>query len=1469
MMTKLKRLIGSPVFDDAQKTQDAYLLNFVTLSYLAFLTLAVLSSTIVAPDIAASEIIIQLTQRLGILFLSNLFAQIFLRLGRVRLGSYVYVIGMTLGFVFLILFNGGVSAIAFSNSIMIIIAAGLIIGARAAFATTATITLAAFIALILEAREMLPEPLTISTSAVNWMSISFILLISTIMIALFIKGRNEASAAAEEANARLKEAGELLEQRVQERTQELALAAEIGRNVSQIRDLNKLTTTAVSLIQQRFNLYHAQLYLANAEQTKLTLFSGTGTAGKQMLASGQSLPIDSHSLNGRAASEKQAILVSDTAKSSNFKPNPLLPQTRSETAVPLIVGDTVVGVLDLQSDQPHAFTDDNLPAFVILAGQLAVAIENSNLFTKATHQAERLTALNEMSAAIATTTDINEIYKVAGKYTQKIVGGLRASLGILDPDGQTFEVLGLSGEKGAIPMNTHLPVSKTAVGLCIRESRLLINADGQPENYADAKQLAEQGLISVMNAPIVVSGKTIGAINIASNQANAFGTQEGTLMHQISSLLSGAIENRQLLTQTQEALQETNIFRQLVENAGQGIGMATLEGNILYINPMLTNMLTLDAAEEIAGEPLFQYYSEEVQAKFQQEIMPTLIQEGNWTGEVGMTINSTYLPTHENYFLLYDNTGEPFQLGAILTDISSIKESEAVILKQTEDLQTVADISNTIASTLDTSQLLQNVVEFTKSSFNLYHAHIYLRDEETDTLKLTVGAGDIGAKMVTTGHSIPYEATSLVAQAARAKQGVIVNNVATDPDFLPNDLLPDTQSEMAVPMMVGNKVIGVLDVQATTINHFSSADMNILTTLAAQIAVSLETARAFEQANEQASIIQSTPNIIATATMDGKLRFMNKAGLQRLGYDSLDEVLGQPLSIFYPPDHDMGRRKEIGKAIQQHGIWQGENRIITKSGEIFPVEQIITFIRDEQGKPKLSAVNMSDITARKQSEEAIRRNETLMRTIIDSTPDWIFVKDAQHRYQMVNKAYAETTDFEPEELIGKTILDIGLPQEIAETLLAEDNALMESGETIVVAEEELLIDGKARYQTLTKVLLRDESGQVQNMVGYAHDVTNQVLAAEEQTQLQQELEAQLERVNALQRAMTREGWQAFMTTTAGKRPFQGFAFNQEGIKTLTSQDLTNGKNKKTSSAAANGDNELITPVKIQDTTIGKLGVRNPDGTPISEEKRTLLISLTTQVAEALDRARLFEETELGRQEIEAQAAELSTVNEISELVSTQLNINDLVNAVGDRLIETFSANSVYIALVDEKTRVINFPYFTNMVDGPLNLPPRTLDDKGGFTAKIYTNKQPVIHNYDNEDIETAAKAAGAAVVDSSQESDSYIGVPMMVGEAVIGVIGINGQQDRRKYDEEDLPLLTILASTIAVAVQNAQQFEATQRRANREALVNEITQKIQRTQTVETALEIAANELGQIFQSPYVAVEINLANQQKQISNKE
>jgi GAF domain-containing protein len=125
-----------------------------------------------------------------------------------------------------------------------------------------------------------------------------------------------------------------------------------------------------------------QVYLTDPSQTNLILQSGTGSVGVELVGRGHHLLLNTASINGRAATEKQPVIISNTSEISTFKPNPLLPDTRSEMAVPLLIGEKVVGVLDMQSKVPGSLNLDILPAFEALAGQLAIAIQNASLLAE-------------------------------------------------------------------------------------------------------------------------------------------------------------------------------------------------------------------------------------------------------------------------------------------------------------------------------------------------------------------------------------------------------------------------------------------------------------------------------------------------------------------------------------------------------------------------------------------------------------------------------------------------------------------------------------------------------------------------------------------------------------------------------------------------------------------------------------------------------------------------------------------------------------------------------------------------------------------------------------------------------------------------------------------------------------------------------------------------------------------------------
>ncbi len=187
----------------------------------------------------------------------------------------------------------------------------------------------------------------------------------------------------------------------------------------------------------------------------------------------------------------------------------------------------------------------------------------------------------------------------------------------------------------------------------------------------------------------------------------------------------------------------------------------------------------------------------------------------------------------------------------LVTQIAAVEKLsgtlEQRVAAQTARLETVAALGERFSAILDVDDILHESVNQVKEKFGYYHAHVYLLDEAQAYLVMMAGVGEAGAQMKTAGHKIPLEAqTSLVARSARNREVVLVDNVREAPDWLPNKLLPDTYSEMAVPIVYEAELLGVLDVQQDRIAGLDDGDASLLRSVANYIGVAIHNARLYE-----------------------------------------------------------------------------------------------------------------------------------------------------------------------------------------------------------------------------------------------------------------------------------------------------------------------------------------------------------------------------------------------------------------------------------------------------------------------------------------------------------------------------------------------------------------------------------------------------------------------------------------------
>jgi HAMP domain-containing protein len=212
-----------------------------------------------------------------------------------------------------------------------------------------------------------------------------------------------------------------LEQRVADRTKALVASAEVSRRLSTILDVDQLVKTVVDLLQDAFHYYHVHIYLFDESGEKLLMVGGTGEAGQVMLAKGHSLP-RGKGLVGRAAENMAPILVEDVSLAPEWLPNPLLPKTCAELAVPILIGESVFGVLDVQQDTAGSLSQMDADLLQSIANQLAIALANARSYAQAQRRANRESMISAIAQRIQHTTSAEDALRVTARELGRALG---------------------------------------------------------------------------------------------------------------------------------------------------------------------------------------------------------------------------------------------------------------------------------------------------------------------------------------------------------------------------------------------------------------------------------------------------------------------------------------------------------------------------------------------------------------------------------------------------------------------------------------------------------------------------------------------------------------------------------------------------------------------------------------------------------------------------------------------------------------------------------------------------------------------------------------------------------------------------------------------------------------------------------------------------------------------------------------
>jgi GAF domain-containing protein len=203
----------------------------------------------------------------------------------------------------------------------------------------------------------------------------------------------------------------------------LQTANEIARDASTTLDLDLLLRRVIELIRERFGFSHAAIYLMDDQDQSAAAYAASGEASEDVISRRWAFTANSPTVVGHVIETGAVYAANDVANDPYFQPDPLLTQTRSEMAIPLIVAGRITGVLDIHSAKPNSFGADETAILQTLSGQLAVAVQNARLFSQVSQRAERERKVVEITSRIRSTNDISSILQTA-------VSELRRALGI-------------------------------------------------------------------------------------------------------------------------------------------------------------------------------------------------------------------------------------------------------------------------------------------------------------------------------------------------------------------------------------------------------------------------------------------------------------------------------------------------------------------------------------------------------------------------------------------------------------------------------------------------------------------------------------------------------------------------------------------------------------------------------------------------------------------------------------------------------------------------------------------------------------------------------------------------------------------------------------------------------------------------------------------------------------------------------
>ena len=558
----------------------------------------------------------------------------------------------------------------------------------------------------------------------------------------------------------------------------------------------------------------------------------------------------------------------------------------------------------IDETQPRSFSTDEQLLIQQVTDQLSLALENARLFQETQKRAQELEIVNRVVSSVASSLDLNNTLQSVADNLVSLLDAQNTGIALINSE-RTHLVLAAESFSSMEPstgIGLLIPIKgnpSTEEVIRTRRPLFIKDVENNPLAAPIREMLQQRGTKNLLILPLLSEQEVIGTIGVAFYDANRVIAQdELRILETIVAQIAAAVQKNRLFTQIEQS--DAN-FRALFSAMEDVVLVINNEGRYVQIAPTNPSLLVRPPADML-GKTFHELFPRETADLFLSKVEEALTSEGKIQFEYELPIADQVF-----WFLATLTKLDEQRVFWIARDITERKKSEEAIRRRNQYLAVSAEIGKLVTSILDLNTIFARTVNLITDRFDLYHAAIYIVEETGFNAVFKEGTGEAGAEFKKQEHALQLNNKSIVGSVASTGNLMVVNNVEENPLYLFSPLLPETKAEAAIPLRIGSRVIGVIDIQSRNANTFEEDEISVLQTLADQVAVAIDNARSFELSQqavmEMREIDRLKSQFLANMSHELRTPLNSIIGFSRVILKGIDgpvtELMHQDLTAIY------------------------------------------------------------------------------------------------------------------------------------------------------------------------------------------------------------------------------------------------------------------------------------------------------------------------------------------------------------------------------------------------------------------------------------------------------------------------------------------------------------------------------------------------------------------------------------------